>query len=350
MVVARQMSTAYDRTETRLRKMANTESTANTYMTDVRNFRDWLASERDRDLFEASAGNVEDYLLEQIGDYANTTVEGRLSALSKWYSNAETLSSREDTDFPDVENPVEGLPSDVIEKVRTNAGTTARDEIIRENLTAGIIYVTKSELNDIVNNVPSPSFMNKCIVLTMAKTGVRRSELANMQPTDFDVSDKWEFGDPWHPDDNSISIPGIKSDDRTVYYPDSLKLLLEEWINQERPALPTAEESPWMWPTRRAVQIDNEYVNDIVSESASRAGIQDTLYTDKNGFERKKIVSHSLRHHYAVYCVRDTEESGSMDIAFLQTLMGHSDIDQTRRYLNFKKDDIRDAARKFGPK
>lgn len=211
------MTTAYDRTEKRLRNVAESESTANTYMTDVRNFRDWLESEEDADLFDAEPYHINDYLFHQLDNFADTTVEGRLSALKMWYRCAEDLSKRPDRNF-ECTNPIPDISDTITEKIKNRSGNTARDANMREKLNHGIVYLEKDEIDELCQHVPAPSFRNKCIILTMAKTGVRRSEVVNMQMADFGVPDNWESGDPWYPDDNSIHIPGIKSDDRTVYY------------------------------------------------------------------------------------------------------------------------------------
>ena len=50
------------------------------------------------------------------------------------------------------------------------------------------------------------------------------------------------------------------------------------------------------------------------------------------GFE---LSSHKLRHNFATnYCIDQYEEVGQVDIYRLMILMGHEDIETTRRYLH----------------
>ena len=68
------------------------------------------------------------------------------------------------------------------------------------------------------------------------------------------------------------------------------------------------------------------------------------MSTDAAGNDRRKVTAHVLRHSFAVQSIKN-----GTDTPRLQELMGHSEIETTERYLKFANNDLREAARRYGP-
>ena len=87
----------------------------------------------------------------------------------------------------------------------------------------------------------------------------------------------------------------------------------------------------------------SHYINRVVIKAARNADIREVLYVDSGGRERAKITAHALRHSFAAHSVKN-----GMDIKNLQTLLGHENLDTTETYLQFRQEEVRNTARKYG--
>jgi integrase/recombinase XerD len=163
-------------------------------------------------------------------------------------------------------------------------------------------------------------------------TGVRAQELRDMKLEHVDR------------DKRSIQVYSQKTDDwRTVYWqPGPIDTLIGMWLDHLRPTKAPAGDSPYLFLTNRSEQLSNRRIREIVNQSAENAGIQEVLFTDPSGADRKRVTPHTLRHGHAVHAVRQ-----DIDIAFIQEHMSHNDISTTKTYLQFKPSDIQDEYAKF---
>jgi integrase len=146
-----------------------------------------------------------------------------------------------------------------------------------------------------------------------------------------------------------------KTETRDVPYAPSLDRYLKNWKRKQQSRLGGAE-ADWIFTGRRRNENGNlcaispEQVNAVVRKAVESAGLQEKIYTDANGRERKKYSSHALRHSYAVYYVQGGDGKGtSGDIKSLKDLLGHSSTEITERYLKFKPSTLNDMARRHGP-
>ena len=182
-------------------------------------------------------------------------------------------------------------------------------------------------------NVPDPKVRNELLIRLMFQTGIRTKELRNIRIQDLDRNNR------------SIKVEDAKSNKyRTVFYND-LEPWLSQWLDQGyRDSLRPASDSPYLFITNRKERFSINTASRVITEAADNAEIQETMYEDNNGGERKRITPHALRHGFARSCVKD-----GMDISYLKELMGHENLDVTKQYLKFTDQDKRDAVRKHGP-
>lgn len=101
--------------------------------------------------------------------------------------------------------------------------------------------------------------------------------------------------------------------------------------------------SLYLFITYRSEQFRSNLVNDIVKEAAHEAGVQEKLYEDAAGNPRWKVTAHTMRHSFAVQSLKN-----GMDIRFLSKVMGHENLETTKKYLRVTDDDTRQMVRRYG--
>ncbi len=160
-------------------------------------------------------------------------------------------------------------------------------------------------------------FRNLTIINLMFATGLRRNELVNIQLEDVNISE------------NSLLVRvGKGNKQRVVYYNDTTKALLSEWIASHRKLYSYAEESEYLFVTRKAPQMCVKSVNDIVNGLFQEAGEKDKGYT-----------AHSTRKAFAT-----TVYDVTKDIVTVQNLLGHSSPQTTMHYVMVAEETKKKAA------
>lgn len=145
---------------------------------------------------------------------------------------------------------------------------------------------------------------DKALFLLLLRTGMRVGELLDLQVSDIDL------------DEQKILIhTGEKnSRGRVAYFSDDAKAALTAWISKRNPAkehLFYSARNPYL--TYAAVR--NRF----------------NKYLDKLGLTHKGYTIHQLRHTFATELL-----NAGMRIECLQVLLGHSNLEMTRRYARLK--------------
>lgn len=318
-------------------------STANRYERELRQFAEWLEAEHpeaslvEPETLEGGDGIGDDNLIErwlltftpdpnddEDDGYAPNSIQNKRAALNSFYRELWG---------EDGPNPAESVHPGSWSHVKQG---TKKSQAARE----GVVFIEMDEIKKMAENAPAPRFRNGLIIRLLAQTGIRRGELCNLRVKDVDN------------DKRSIKVRGEKtSTNRTVYYQDNLANDMHTWLTVRRDTYVGSGDSDWLFPTNNSPQIGGWRVGEIVRDAAKAADVQETLYTDKNGNPKYKVTAHTLRHSYAVECVRS-----GMDIVRLATLMGHYKqngepaVSTTKKYLKFKESDRAEAAREHGPR
>lgn len=172
-----------------------------------------------------------------------------------------------------------------------------------------------AELNDIVRLIESPAefekkvphvaLRNRAMLETLFATGMRISELVNLNKNQIDATGK-------------IFIEGKGRKQRFVYLTDRAKQHLQKYLNSR------SDNHPALFIPYRGSRAGS--INSRISPNYLQMKI-------KNYRERLKInvptSAHSLRHGFATYLA----ESGANPAA-IQILLGHESLDTTTRYVN----------------
>lgn len=149
---------------------------------------------------------------------------------------------------------------------------------------------------------------HRTLLMTLYATGVRRAELTHLKVSDVDSQRM------------VIHVQGGKGrKDRDVLLsPKLLDELKRHWRRLRR------KPSVWLFPGNRwhtgDTPIDTKVVWYACKEAAQRAGLQ------------KEVHPHTLRHCFATHLL----EAGA-DLRTIQTLLGHSDLEETTLYLHLSQ-------------
>jgi len=302
-------------TDERLKKASGTMENREA---DMKKFGRWLAS-NDLAVDEVTEHELKQFLYKLNEDgYAGSTISVKLNSLSRLY---KYLVDR---------GVVESNPVDEIDRgdYAFLKGGTQKSQELKED----VYYIDAEEKERLCDNVNSPKLRNELLIRLLWQTGLRRSEVVDIRLSDLD----------W--DEQSIQIRSAKTNsNRIVFWQDNLNLLLKQWVQTYREQLKPSVDSPYLFITSRSDQMPDKHVNKVVREAADNAGLNEILYEDPKGREWAKVTAHTLRHSFAVQCLKN-----GMDIMTLSKLMGHEQLETTRKYLRLAKDDLRQQSRQFG--
>jgi len=146
---------------------------------------------------------------------------------------------------------------------------------------------------------------HRVILMTLYATGARRSELANMRVSDIDSKRM------------VVRIHGKGLKDREVMLSKVLYEALREHWKLHQP-------KEWLFPGginhRYSTPITTKVPWQACQQAAKRCGLE------------KKVHPHVLRHCFATHLL----DAGT-DLRTIQLLLGHSNLEQTARYLHVSK-------------
>lgn len=156
-------------------------------------------------------------------------------------------------------------------------------------------------------------YRDKAILETLYATGLRVSELINLDVEDVD----FEAG--------YIICFGKGSKQRVVPFGSKAHKSLEEYLRFGRPVLLKANwRQKALFLNSRGGRLTRQSCWQIVKKVAKRAGI-------------KKIYPHSLRHSFATHLLK-----GGADLRAVQEMLGHASISTTQIYTSLSREDLKE--------
>lgn len=144
---------------------------------------------------------------------------------------------------------------------------------------------------------------NKCIVALMYDSGLRQSEVCSLERSKVSYSEK------------RMVVYGKGCKERTV----PLGNLAARYMMEYLALCPFKSDKVFL--NRHGDELTGNAVKLLISKISSQLPFE--------------LSSHKLRHNFATnYCIDQYEERGQVDIYKLMILLGHEDIETTRRYLH----------------
>jgi len=167
-------------------------------------------------------------------------------------------------------------------------------------------YLERDQVNAMLEAAAIANHRDFLFIQVLWRTGIRVSELINIRPRDVEWSNQ------------VINITKAKrGKQRRVLLDESTLKMLSEYILTQK----IQEDQPIFGLTRR-------HIGRIVKKYGNAIGA--------------RVHPHTLRHSFAIHLVRS-----GMDLRRLQLLLGHSSLNMTQIYLQFKDDDIREVYQKI---
>lgn len=304
------------------------ERTADSYERNIRKFLEYLQFNRNKEPLEADTSDLRRFLrhCRQDGDSDNT-IKTRRSAVSRFYDELRVLA--EDGVLPIEPSDVPANPEDGYD-MAWSVDETKKSSESGDNFQ----YLPPEDIKKLWQNVPAPKVRNRVLIKLAYHTGMRVSELCHIRLEDI--------GFAWEGEPREISVPSVTSKsgrDIPVAYKDTLDTDLRRWVEGGlRKAVPYADESDYLFPTKQSERISRETVRTVVRQAADNANLNRDIYTDKAGNTRTKVSPHILRHSMAV----NTLKEGTLNVRELQEFLGHSDLETTEKYLKEASDNATD--------
>lgn len=315
----------------------HTDSTADRYVRGAQRFMEYLEAE-DVDPFNVVSRDFKRYMNGLIAeDYAYGSLQPRMYGPRAFYRAAadlraeqqELLDAGRDLDgpkIPEVSDPTEPFSLgdfDVDSRSKQADALKAAGDHHK---------LTQAEVDQLVEHVPAPRLRNQLIIRLMYQCCLRRGELVRLEVDHVNRGAR------------TIDVPAVKGNkgrETPIPYRATLDDMLGVWLDVERQGVAMADASPYLFPTERSERLSEDFVSELVRESAKRADLQgEKLYTDNMGRDKWRVHSHTLR---ASGAHRYWDQSG--DIYFVSKILGHQDVDTTERYLDVDQDELIKKAR-----
>lgn len=164
---------------------------------------------------------------------------------------------------------------------------------------------------------------NYCILEMLYDTGMRVSELCNLDITDIDYSL------------NYIKVYGKGKKERIVPMIDSLKSALQDYISFSRSELLMKEKK------ERTTKLFLNHRGGPLTTRGVRV-VLDEITNDTS--EKIKIHPHMIRHSFATHLL-----NGGADLRSVQSLLGHVNLSTTQIYTHISKEQLINEYQKFHP-
>jgi len=176
------------------------------------------------------------------------------------------------------------------------------------------VYLNEKEMSELLN-AAKESLRDYTLILTLAYTGLRVSELSTLKIEDVDFFE------------NFFHIRSGKGDkDRLVAVDENVIKFIKEYISNEKRV------DGYLFISRKGTRITTTHIERLIRYYAKKAGI------------RKKVTPHTIRHTFATTLLRN-----GADIRFIQQILGHSSISTTQIYTHVDEDALKQVYERTKP-
>lgn len=185
-------------------------------------------------------------------------------------------------------------------------------------------FLTSEELQTIFDTIPTDTDLglrNRLIIELLYATGLRVSELTNLQIDDIDFTSK------------EIKVVGKGSKERIVFYGEYAEKYLNMYLETARPNLLGKNNSDYLFINNRGGQLTSRGVELIIDKIVTSAAL------------KHHISPHVIRHTFAT----DLLNNGA-DLKSVQELLGHESLSTTQIYTHITNERLRSVYLKSFPR
>lgn len=274
------------------------------YASALRSFRNHLVNLGVRDAPQIDKNAIRDYIrvLREDRKLSTSTIENHLSSISS---------------FLDYLVYEEIIDSNLALAVRKRYMRRYRTESPRDSHSRKLI--TTKQLRTLVDSVLN--VRDKAVIIILAKTGIRRSELVTIDIDDVDLTGM------------KITLkPKAKRSNRVVFFDEECGRVLQEWLSVRERYAPKGSKA--MFVTSSGGRLDRNGVYTVVTSHATHVGFHDP--------ESKRLedhfTPHCLRHWFTTYLRRN-----GMPREMVQELRGDVRSEAIDIYYHIDEEQLRRA-------
>ena len=287
---------AYENYLTKVKKASL--NTISSYMRDIRQFADWLRTQEQTDILEATQLNMRSYMDFQAEEgRSNATISRSLASLKNFYVYLVSSGFLEKT-------PVTEIHVERGEKKLPQILTGREIELLLAQPVC----------------VDPKGFRDKAMLEVMYATGIRVTELIDLDIDDVNL------------DLGIIKCNSAKKSRAIPLYPAALRAL-SVYVREVRAAMLDSDDEQALFVNINGTRMSRQGFWKILKHYQNTAHIE------------KEITPHTLRHSFAVHLLENGADLGS-----LQELMGHSDISSTQLYTQMVNQKLKSVYEKCHPK
>ena len=266
--------------------MHYSEKTISSYHFDLKDFSTYLYN-NNLSVEECVYQDIQDYMNSlKINGYKVTSINRKIVCLRsfyKYYTN-EVNSN--------IDNPM------VTYKTLKTPSRLPKD-LFKEQIKVLLIPNEKKEIYAI---------RNQCIILLLLNTGMRVSEICNLDLLDVDIEEK------------TIRVFGKGSKERMVFFMPSVVPYLNKYLNYIREDLLIDKKDQAFFIGSKGTRITSRAIQQMLNNRASQAN------------PPFKVTPHMLRHTFATGLLNN-----DVDLKIVQDLLGHSSLSTTQIYTHVSK-------------
>ena len=276
--------------------------TVQAYQSDLRCFMDWCEREGVSPL-EATRIDLRKYMayLRQ-SDYANKTINRRISALRSYYTWVEREGKG---------NAAAAMSLKGRKMPKTLPKTMTDDDVTR--------------LMDTCDVSNLEGLRDRAFLELLYATGARISEVAALCPEDVDLESK------------QVLLFGKRAKERIVPIYDLAAKVLSDYLREARPQLVAAGHmhgfTPMLFVSTRGNGMSADALRRVFHKHMTMAGLD------------PRIAPHAVRHTFATELL-----TGGADLKSVQELLGHESLSTTQIYTHLSIEGLKQAAQLAHPR
>jgi len=280
-----------------------TQRTIDTYGSDLKTFFNHVT----RSALEVDLSELRRFLtwLRDERHLADSTISTYYSALHSFYEYLE-FEGRVET------NPVPRFRRRYLAFLKTNSrGSCGNSE--RQ-------LISVDDMRRLINSILG--LRDKAVVTLLAKTGIRRQELVNIDIEDID----WV--------EQSITLkPTAKRNNRLVFFDDECTRILRRWL-QSRDNWHVDNNFKALFVNEQGERLNRNGIYNLVTKYAERLGLHDPYSKDL----KKRFTPHCCRHWFTTHLRR-----AGMPREHIKELRGDSRSETMDIYYHIDRKELRDS-------
>jgi len=184
-----------------------------------------------------------------------------------------------------------------------------------------IPYNKLSEMLGLPDQETPSGLRDRAILELFYSSGLRVSEMSDLQPTDVHEQDKW------------VRVIGKGEKVRMVPIGEHALISLKNYLERGRLKLCKQKTCRNLFVSRLGKKMTRQTIWHLIKKYAKQVGI--SHYTSP----------HTLRHSFATHLLE-----GGADLRSLQAMLGHSSVSTTQMYTHVSKQHLHQTIKKFHPR